>query len=165
MTVLKAKIGSDWTSILSGYSSNVWVGPDPPANPNMEFWVDTDATLPAVPWTNITFAANFRNLASGAGFTTCQYRRVEDVVELRGSVERINSTSTGDDVFTTLPTNYYCPTRRSYFPVMRSDVNYLGRVRIVENGAMSFGGAPWNTVLAVGSFFVLDGIMFSVNAT
>lgn len=162
MTVLKAKIGGNWQSILSGYSSNVWVGPDPPANPNMEFWVDTDATISPVPWVPLPFAANWRNLASGAGFTACSYRRVGDKIELRGSVERINSVSTGDDVFTTLPTNYFSATHRYYFPVMRSDVNYLGRVRIVENGAMSFGGAPWNTVLAVGGYFVLDGINFSV---
>jgi len=82
MTVLKAKIGGTFQPVLSGYASNVYLGPDPPTDPNVEFWVDTDATLPVVPWIPLPFLGTWGNMA--APYSPCSYRKIGDVVTLRG---------------------------------------------------------------------------------
>ena len=163
MTVTKAKIGGIWT-VISGYASNVHVGPSQPVDPNMQLWIDTDAVLTSVPWTNFTFIdANWRSLNASPIWQTA-YRKVGDRVEMRGLVERLNSTTAGTVSIAQMPAGFYVSNREARFSCVRSDVNTAGDMVISTSGLLRFNSTPPIVNLPAGSWLSLDGISYSVTA-
>jgi hypothetical protein len=90
-------------------------------------------------WTNITFNTGWVNF--GAGYQTGQYRKVGDMVFLRGLVVR---TSGADANITTLPTLHRPPANMLY-DILSNDL--LGRVDISTAGVVTLTiGAAANWV-------------------
>lgn len=127
MTVLKAKIGGVYQAVLSGYASNVFIGPNPPTDPNIEFWVDTDDYLPVVPWIPVTFQNNWVNF--GGTYQVAQYRKIGDSVQLRGVVK---SGTVGQPMFT-LPAGFTNPTNGNLQVAVPANSVY-GLLEILTNG-------------------------------
>lgn len=71
-------------------TDSVWVGPDPPTDPSVEMWWDTDETAQAPSWVTLPLTTNWSNFA---GWQAAQYRKVDDIVYLRGLVACSNVTT------------------------------------------------------------------------
>ena len=165
MTVLKAKIGGTYQAILSGYMSNVYIGPNPPSDPNIEFWVDTDDVLPVVPWITVsTFTGTWS--AFGGTHQIPQYRKIQDIVYVRGLVK--NSASLADNsvypIFV-LPVGYRPPTDL-LFPTEFGGNNFgaPGRLDVVAaNGNLGVTTAS-GAVAAGPHVFTSINVQFSVTS-
>lgn len=157
MTVLKAKIGGTFQSVLSGYASNVYIGPDPPADPNVQFWVDSDATLPVVPWNVLTLASGWINLAGG--WTAGSYRKIDDIVYLRGTLNYAASLGSGSNIVATLPSGFR-PALGVMFPCMYNNNNTTMRVDVNSSGQIVLQTVATGSV----GYLSLDPIRFSITA-
>lgn len=99
---------------------------------------DRVTALEAVtPWTALTFAASWGDFA--AGWQVCQYRKIGDVVYLRGLATPTVANSTP---ITTLPTGYRPPATvllgvQCSSGVRRVDINNAGV--IIMSGATTLG--------------------------
>jgi len=80
-------------------------------------------------WTNLSFGTGWTNFASG--WQTGQYRKIGDMVYLRGLVKRTSGSSL---TVTTLPTGHR-PPGDLLFDVISNDL--LGRVNILTTGAIN----------------------------
>lgn len=163
MTVLKARVagvGQPFQTVLAGYSSNVFVGPSPPLDPNIEFWVDTDGTLPVVPWIPLPLVNSWANF-SGA-WSQAGYRKVGDKVEVRGLIA--NPVSQGMSYFntiTTLPVGFRPPTNNTFTVISApGGVDKSTRFDVSSNGEII---AYWAAAGTMG-YLSMDGINFSVTA-
>ena len=145
--------------------NEVYVGTDPPTDPGVELWYDTDATpapVTPVPWTTVaTFAsANWRSYNADPLYSV-QYRRVGDVVELRGMPQRLNSTCTTTETVFTLPAGYYNPSRYHTMYTVCSTAIAVAWVITPTGIVQTTQGAPW-TGIAANAWITLDGFKFSV---
>ena len=150
MTVTKAKIGGIWTAI-SGYASNVFVGPNQPTDPNMQLWIDTDAVLTPVPWTNVTVLGTWANQAG----MPAQCRKIGDIVYLRGSIT-IGATASALQ----LSAGYYNPSATIRVSLVSwNNTSYVASTGIITNtGEVQIYGASGG----VNGFAILTGINWSV---
>lgn len=159
MTVLKAKIGGTFQSVLSGYASNVYTGPNPPADPNVEFWVDTDAVLPVVPWTPMVLINGWTNFGT---FFDAAYRKVGDIVEVRGVVKNtVSLTAGGSSDVSVLPVGFRPPRWSMLSSSIQIATTYLViRVDVVADGTIRL----YPSATGVPNYASLDSIRFSVTA-
>ena len=159
MTVLKAKIGGTYQAVLSGYASNVYIGPDPPTDPNIQFWVDSDATLPVVPWIPLTLSGTWVNF--GGGYQSVSYRKVGDEIQLRGLVANPVALTSGVNIVT-LPTG--C---RPVLGVMFSGASSLGNASVVPSriDVQSDGQVVYQSPIStLVNYLSLNSVRFSVIA-
>ena len=152
-------------SVIVGGGNEVFVGPDQPTDPRVELWYDTDAApapVTPVPWTTVsTFAsANWRSYNADPLYSV-QYRRVGDVVELRGMPQRLNSTCTTTETVFTLPAGYYNPSRYHTMYTVCSTAIAVAWVITPTGIVQTTQGAPW-TGIAANAWITLDGFKFSV---
>jgi len=165
MTVLRAKIGGQFQSVLSGYASNVFVGPDPPTDPNIEFWIDTDATLPVVPWTPITTFQNGWVAFSNPPYQDPQYRKIGDIVYVRGTIKNPTPPSGGPASQTAfvLPTGFR-PPNSQFLPTLYSGTDGwggLGRMNVLTSGNVDL---VYSSNLVFGPAWVVINMQFSIMA-
>jgi hypothetical protein len=110
---------------------------------------DIDAALASTAWTAVTFTNGWVNV--GAGWQTCQYRKVGDIVYIRG---RIKSGTIGAAAFT-LPAGFRPPASQQFIATS-NDGATLAMMQILDTGT----AAP-----ATGSNLnVAFDIQFSVTA-
>lgn len=107
--------------------------------------------LAPTPWTNVTFTAPYTNY--GGGYQLCQYRKIGDMVYLRGLVARSPFVS-GAEVFL-LPVGFR-PPKDVYVP---ADHNAL-----VHGGVVVEATGSVRTYYVVGdeAYWSLSSIAFSV---
>ena len=107
-------------------------------------------------WTGLSYGTGWVDY--GGGYQAGQYKKVGDLVFLRGLVRR-TTTSAGDITIGTLPAGYRPAAR-----LMMSTTGYwssayqLTRVEILTTGVVQFAGSIGVTV----DFFSLDSIVFSI---
>lgn len=94
------------------------------------------------PWTPFVFESGWANL--GAGFQPCQYRKIGDIVYVRGIAKA--TTLSGDWAFTTLPAGFRSPSTLIYNTFgndapLRVDVNTNGR--IIPSTAAAGSSGTW----------------------
>jgi hypothetical protein len=126
------------------------VGPSNPMNPL------TQTTPPA--WIPLPFATGWQNYA---GFQTCGYRKLGDMVFLRGLAQVNTALGTPTSTIATLPTGYRPLGGTHLFlsavgepnAVLRTEVNAAGAV---TSGALSLANTNWAS-LALMSFSVTPG--------
>ena len=83
-------IASAWAQHLTQFAvDQISAGPTAPTNPEAELWYDTadngSALSLPTPWTGVTFQNSWTNF--GSGYQDAQYRKVGDIVYLRGWVK------------------------------------------------------------------------------
>lgn len=103
------------------------------------------------PWYNLSLFSGWSN--AGSGYQTAQYRKIGDVVHLRGLVV---SSSTSSNV-AQLPTGYWPTAGRLIFALWTGTTNY--RVDVTTSGVITCAG--WTP--ASGNYVALDGIQFTVS--
>jgi hypothetical protein len=94
-------------------AGEVWIGPSAPTDPGVELWYDTDAPTPAIipePWTNLPLLNSWGN--EGGTIQIAQYRRVGDLVTLRGTATK--TASSPADVLFILPAGFRPPANQRY---------------------------------------------------
>lgn len=137
MTSIKARVGGNWVDLATAYGSNVWVGPEAPTNPNMEFWVDTDAVLASVPWNAPAYSTNW------AGFSTnaAMYRKIGDIVYLQGGIIwGAGTVAEQSQLICTLPVGYRPPVVRR-FTAWYNNVGQAKRITADTNGQVYMDSA------------------------
>ena len=82
------------------------------------------------PWTDVTFQNGWTNF--GGGYQTCQYRKVGDIVYLRGLMTH----ATGNSVAFTLPAGFRPPAALEY-PCVGDIVTGTQRINPNPNGAVA----------------------------
>jgi hypothetical protein len=104
-------------------------------------------------WIAFPYAANYQ--AFNASFSTPGYRKVGDIVYLRGAITRNTSTAAANSTCGTLPAGFRPP-------LINIFEQHLGpgrcRVDVLASGAINHA----DVALTVGGFLVLDGVFFSV---
>lgn len=117
--------------------------------------------VPATPqaWTPLPFAANWNDL--GAVYS-CQYRKIGDVVSLRGLAARRNSIANTITEIARLPAGFYTPGRYSYWTVNRGDVNTAGQLEIRTAGEIMYNGTAPFAALPINGWVSLETVTFSV---
>lgn len=108
------------------------------------------------PWTTLPFAANWQ---SYPGFQPCQYRKVGDIVYLRGLAQMVNA-SAGVGI-AILPAGFR-PPARLVIPRWGGEPNAGSRVDILNDGSVQI--AHSTPAAAANNWIALDGIAFSVTA-
>lgn len=126
------------TKSLVAYSGSVW---------------ETIASANTA-WTTPTLAGSWSNY--GGAFSLPGYRRIGDVVYLRGLVARSGSPSANDVIFT-LPAGFR-PTGTVMFPAW-AGVNTVSRVDINNAGQVTWQDG---TAAQAATFLSLSGILFAV---
>ena len=154
-----AKIEGDPNGNGSPFGDEVFIGPaDPGAASGYELWYDTDAN-PAVPWIAVSFENSWAN--AGGSDQVCQYRKIGDIVHLRGVMRR-NPVTFGQTAFT-LPVGYRPPSgivRHNLVAMSTPAALMFARADLNANGTY----VPW--ALGSGSdagYWPLD-FQFSVTA-
>lgn len=131
--VLKALINGVWTNIPAGMDE-VWISPNEPTNPGIELWYDTDepGALTVTSWTPVTFLNAWAN--KGGAEQPCQYRKVGDVVELRGTMTKLAPTY-GQAAFQ-LPVGFRPPFTLRPNPLVlnAAGTQSLGRADMIGDG-------------------------------
>lgn len=119
-------------------------------------WIIIGANGYTTPWTNVTFSTGYADYSVGT-FGNTQYRRVGDVVYLRGLAKTTSSRAAGDPMFV-LPTGFR-PSRQelSYVAMYDTATESPRRIDIYTDGNVK--PAP---ALAIGSYVSLVGMQFSV---
>lgn len=99
-----AKIEGDAAGGGSPFGDEVLISPDDPGvTSGYELWYDTDASM-TVPWTAMTLLAPWVNY--GSGYQNAQYRKVGDMVYLRGLIK---SGTVGAGIWN-IPAGHHPPT-------------------------------------------------------
>lgn len=152
MGVLYARVAGAWVPISSGGTSEVEIGTDDPigANANAELWFDTDDDVTAPPttppaWTPLTLANGWTAYDSGR---VPAYRKVGDVVSLRGTVKPGTTTT-----IATLPVGFRTPLTVQAWPV-DSDATKTTALALAD-GRIQVSAIP-------PTYAVLDPVSFSV---
>lgn len=115
----------------------------------------------ATPWIAFPYSANYQ--AFNAGYSTPGYRRIGDIVYLRGLITRNTSTAGANSTCGTLPAGFQPPGLCLY-------EQHLSGVRVRVDVYGVGGPTPAGAIvhadvaLAVGGYLSLDGIFFSVAA-
>lgn len=114
------------------------------------------ATVPT-PWTALPYSTGWGD--RGGGWQPGEYRKVGDIVHLRGTVTKATAPAAGD-VIATLPAGFR-PTGDLAF-LFNTETTTLGRLAIRPTGAIE-----WRAGTAAGGgadFVHLNGIFWSVSA-
>lgn len=116
------------------------------------------AFIPPVPtpWVALPFSANYQ-IFSGATYSQPAYRRIGDIVYLRGLVGRNTATAPANSTLATLPAGFV-PTAINIFEQNCG----TGRARVDVYPAGGVLHADFT--FTVGTYLSLDGIFFSVLA-
>lgn len=86
------------------------------------------------PWINLTFSTGWTNLA--AGYQTCQYRKVGDLVTMRGLAMINTALGTPTASVTTLPAGYR-PTLNLATVASAGEPNMAARLDITSTGVVA----------------------------
>ena len=119
--------------------------PDDPLDAKYELWVETDRDPAATPWIAPTFQNSWTNY--GTGFNLAGYRKIGDIVYLRGLVK---GGASGATIFT-LPAGFR-PAYTHIVPCRASDA--MGETR------MHAGGEVQPQTGLVSTWWCLDGSTF-----
>lgn len=176
-----------WCSGLGGggsVSDVVWVDPAAPTDKNIELWWDTDDTAPldpryltpaqgdarytqpadlSPPWISLTVGGGY--VAEGSGFGAPAYRKVGDIVYIRGSV-LLTGTFAAVVGWFTLPSGYRPPTNvRVMMGAHKTGVGGAYLVRGALNSTGAFDLAEYSATDKVNPTIYLSDIRpFSVTA-
>lgn len=167
-----------WFVTGGGSADTVWIGPDPPTDPSIELWWDTDEpNFETTPWTALPLQNSWVSYAaSDPNWIGPAYRKVGDMVQLRGLMARATALAAGtSQVFATLPVGFRPPA--SFMALVWVSYNGSGvrgvfRVDITAAGPMLFVyPTSYTNILATGVTYPtatsithvnLDHITFSV---
>lgn len=159
-------------------TDTLWVGPDAPTDGSIEMWWDTDDEVDLDPryltpatltpaWTALPGASGWTNY--GVGYSTGGYRKIGDIVYLRGLVKKA---TTPVGAIGTLPSGFRPPNTilcNAWIVVNASAWRGMCRLDIGTDGGIQMHtevtslpvGAP---TLTSCDHLNLDGISFSVTA-
>lgn len=159
--------GTALVNITSG--GNVGIGTTSPAakldvNGSANFGATTvtslslsstiNGSLYTTNWTNVTFATNWSN--NGSGYQNVQYKKVGDLVFIRGlATSNANAWNANTTIFT-LPAGFRPSNRLVFSQIMAG--NTAGRVDILSTGEVQ-----WNSGGSGSGIISLDSIVFSVD--
>src|SRR4029453_9280226 len=158
MGVLKARVGGSWVDIGVGSPDEGYVGDSAPTNAGVQLWYDTDAvpTVTAVPWIAPTLLNGWTIYQPGSGYSVPGYRKVGDIVYIRGMVT--GGTMTSGIAILTLPVGYRIP-GGAYFMIAAAGTPTAKRLQVNTSGDLLIPSA-----LDSNAWLNLDGIFFSVTA-
>jgi hypothetical protein len=159
---LKAKVGGNWVLASSaaggGGAEEVYIGSvDPGAA--YDLWIDTSVSgaqelTPA--WINPTFQNGWEDYGY-PGWERAGYRKIGDLVYLRGLVKRVTGDLTQQPIFT-VPAGY-APPAPLIFNVNSSATSYANtRFDVQSNGQVY----PNDTRAGYAGFLSLSGVSWSV---
>lgn len=105
------------------------------------------------PWTNFVFGSNWTNY--GSGFQTCQWRKVGDVVELRGLATLVTPGTGGTSIITVFPVGAR-PAMTLLFPTIMGEPNQICRIDVNNSGNLQ-------PTFTVPTWVSLNGIRFAAS--
>jgi hypothetical protein len=139
--------GSEYLVIKSG-TGNVGIGT---ATPSARLEVAGDlhvsGKIETVPWTAFPFAAGFGNY--GGVSQNVQYRKIGDIVYLRGYLHKLDNSNIGYEVLGTLPVGFRPPASSLIFSVWPTT-----SLAINSDGTVNAGNPGYPDI-------TLDGVFFS----
>jgi len=140
--------GSEFLVIKNG-TGNVGIGT---ATPSARLEVAGDLKVSgniigSTPWTAFPFAAGFGN--RGLGTQNVQYRKIGDIVYLRGLLHKLDNSNIGFEVLGTLPVGFRPPASSLIFSVWP-----FTSVTINSDGTVNAGNPGYPDI-------TLDGVFFS----
>jgi hypothetical protein len=140
----------------SGGADEVWIGPDDPGDPKYELWVDTDAVQSVTSWIAVTWQNGWSDLA---GWGPVKYRKIGDIVYLRGAATKVAAGAV-DQVIFTLPVGYRPPFNQAFGP-WSSNIGTAGdrsaRISVHVDGTVDVQQAAM-----AGGWVELNVVQFSV---
>lgn len=155
----RAAVGITVTTAAAFPTVNVDVGAMGYATDTKELyaWNGAGWTLVASAPTSWTAPTLLSSWANFAGYTPAGYRKVGDIVYLRGSLQKATTPTAGENILV-LPSGYRPPYAGFYSAQGANEVAY--RIDLATDGSVRFAAAPSGPI----AFLSLANIYFSTTA-